>query len=217
MGEVYFVRHAQASHGAVNYDLLSPLGHQQADWLGAHLALTVGGFDKVVSGSLKRHRQTLAAIKNNLGLPDSLEDQRLNEMSFFQLERAYQAAEGLSPPNTQPEMEAHFASVMAAWAEDRISGAPECFADFRARILAAIGEHAVNGAKVLLVSSGGPAGVLMQHVLGLDQAGLTNVILRTYNASYSRFLVRPDGLHLLQFNAIAHLEHPDRQHAQTYL
>jgi len=37
MGTLYLVRHGQASFGADNYDVLSPLGHRQAERLGQYL------------------------------------------------------------------------------------------------------------------------------------------------------------------------------------
>ena len=38
MGTLYLVRHGQASFGADDYDVLSPLGHQQALRLGEDFA-----------------------------------------------------------------------------------------------------------------------------------------------------------------------------------
>jgi broad specificity phosphatase PhoE len=36
MGQLYLIRHGQASFGAEDYDNLSELGHQQAQQLGAY-------------------------------------------------------------------------------------------------------------------------------------------------------------------------------------
>ena len=38
MGSIYLIRHGQASFGADDYDVLSPLGVRQAEVLGDHLA-----------------------------------------------------------------------------------------------------------------------------------------------------------------------------------
>jgi len=217
MGEVYFVRHGQASYGAADYDKLSPLGHQQAEWLGSHLAATVDGFDRIVSGSLRRHRETLSGILKSVEHGSTEEDARLNEMSYFAMEQAYIRETGDQAPENRDEIAEFFRRVLAAWESGAIDGAPEPYEQFRTRILAALTEYASHGERVLVVSSGGPIGIALAHVLGLDLHAMTDIILHTLNASYSRFLVHNQGLRLIQFNVISHLEQTDRQHAQTYL
>ena len=217
MGEIYFVRHGQASFGAADYDRLSPLGHRQAEWLGRRLAGLAGGFERIVSGTLRRHRETLAGIGRHLGHDAAAEDARLNEMSFFDTDRAYCAQHALEPPRGPEQMAAHFRLVMAAWERGEIDAAPERFDAFRARILAALADHAAEGRRVLVVSSGGPLGILVGQVLRLDMAAMTEVILSTYNASYSRFAVRGQELRLLQFNVTDHLESAGGAAALTWL
>lgn len=217
MGEIYFVRHGQASYGTSNYDRLSPLGHQQAEWLGAHLAESVGGFDQLVSGSLKRHRETLDGIRKTLKGDAPLMDDRLNEMSYFALETAYQKASGDSPPTTPEEGARTFAKVMEWWAADKIDDAAESYAAFRNRVLAALADHAKADVRVLIVSSGGPKGIAMQHVLGLGTKETTGLILSVFNASLTRFAVTDQGLRLMQFNTTPHLDHASRRHAHTFI
>ena len=56
MTEIVLVRHGQANNTATDeagYDRLSPLGLQQADWLGAHMRATNPHFDRVITGTLK--------------------------------------------------------------------------------------------------------------------------------------------------------------------
>ncbi|NWD90503.1 phosphoglycerate mutase family protein, partial [Pseudomonas sp. K5002] len=50
MGSIYLIRHGQASFGADDYDVLSPIGVQQAQVLGRHLAELGLGFDRCLSG-----------------------------------------------------------------------------------------------------------------------------------------------------------------------
>jgi broad specificity phosphatase PhoE len=217
MGEVYFIRHGQASFGAANYDKLSALGHQQSEWLGAYLADTVGGFDRVISGDLMRHRQTLAGIRKTLQHSECIEDARLNEMSYFVMEQAYRAKTGAKMPGNARDLEQHFTSVMQAWEADEISDAPESYGEFQGRIMTAVQDISQPGQRVLIVSSGGPVGILLRHVLNLGLPAMTEIILGTHNASVTRFMVLPEGLRLMQFNGVAHLEHSDRKHALTFL
>lgn len=217
MGEITFIRHGQASYGAANYDKLSPLGHQQSAWLGDHLRASGHRFDRIVCGTLRRHRETLAGIQQSLNHPAVAEDARLNEMSFFALERAFEAFKGTPLPQGHEHAARNFSQVMLAWEAEEIPDVDERYCDFKARILAAVADHSREGEHLLVVSSGGPLGVAMREVLGLDLAAMTNVILRTYNASYSRFAILEGRHNLMQFNGVAHLEAADRRHALTYL
>ena len=67
MALVYLVRHAQASFGQRNYDQLSPLGHQQARWLGEWFHEQGISFKRVMSGTLQRQRQTALEIVAAVG------------------------------------------------------------------------------------------------------------------------------------------------------
>ena len=71
MAELLLVRHAQASFHAADYDCLSPLGEQQSRWLGEHFAARGITFDAVVTGTLRRHQQTLEGIRHGLA-PEQL-------------------------------------------------------------------------------------------------------------------------------------------------
>ena len=62
MGNLYLVRHGQASFGADNYDVLSPLGHQQAKRLGEHFKIAGITFDAALTGTLQRQISTHAGI-----------------------------------------------------------------------------------------------------------------------------------------------------------
>src|SRR6218665_2955945 len=62
MGILYLGRHGQASLGAADYDQLSPRGQAQALRLGEYWRAQGQTFDAVITGTLRRHRQTLAGI-----------------------------------------------------------------------------------------------------------------------------------------------------------
>lgn len=61
MGSIYLIRHGQASFGADDYDVLSPVGVEQAQVLGRHLADLGITFDRCVSGELRRQQHTATA------------------------------------------------------------------------------------------------------------------------------------------------------------
>ena len=62
MGTLYLVRHGQASFGAQDYDQLSELGQRQSQRLGEYFQHKGLRFGQVLTGTLKRHQQTLAGI-----------------------------------------------------------------------------------------------------------------------------------------------------------
>ena len=53
MGSIYLIRHGQASFGADDYDVLSPVGVEQAQVLGRHLADLGIAFDRCIAGDLR--------------------------------------------------------------------------------------------------------------------------------------------------------------------
>lgn len=213
MGEIILVRHGQANSGATDeesYDRLSDLGHQQARWLGDYLRDREGPFDKVIAGSLRRHRETAAGI----GYDDPTIDPRLNEMDYFNLGQALEDVHGVPFPGPD-EFAAHVPQVMEAWHAAEIKGV-ETFASFEDRVTSVLQEAAQPGARVLCVTSGGVIGMIMRHLLDLDPRRMAHVLLPIMNTSVHRVHVIPQGTILAGFNAIPHLDDPDRVHARTH-
>ncbi len=58
MGNLYLIRHGQASFGADDYDVLSPVGVRQSHALGEHLAQLGVRLDRCVAGDLRRQQDT---------------------------------------------------------------------------------------------------------------------------------------------------------------
>ena len=62
MGTLYLVRHGQASFGADDYDVLSPLGQRQSARLGEYFNSKGVRFDAALTGTLNRQVQTFSGI-----------------------------------------------------------------------------------------------------------------------------------------------------------
>ena len=213
MGEIILVRHGQANSAATDedsYDRLSDLGHQQARWLGDYLIEKEAPFDKVISGSLRRHRETAAGI----GYADPQIDPRLNEMDYFNLGRALQDVRGVPFPGPA-EFAAHVPQVMEAWHRAEIQG-NESFASFEERVTSVLQEAAQPGIRVLCVTSGGVIGMIIRHLLDLNPTRMAHVLLPILNSSVHRVHVIPQGPILASFNAIPHLDIADRAYARTH-
>ena len=67
MGDLYLIRHGQASFGEENYDRLSPCGIRQAKILGRHMAGVLGGVDAIYSGTLDRQVNTARELRDASG------------------------------------------------------------------------------------------------------------------------------------------------------
>jgi broad specificity phosphatase PhoE len=213
MGEIILVRHGQANSGATDeesYDRLSDLGHQQAKWLGEYLSDREGPFDKVISGSLRRHKETAAGI----GYADPLIDPRLNEMDYFYLGQALEDVHGVPFPGPD-EFASHVPQVMEAWHKAEIMGV-ESFVSFEDRVTSVLQEAASPGVRVLCVTSGGVIGMIIRHLLNLDPTRMAHVLLPIMNSSLHRVRVIPQGPILASFNAVPHLDRDDRLHAHTH-
>lgn len=215
MGEVVLVRHGQANSGATDeesYDQLSPLGEQQASWLGDWFRERGESFDLAISGSLRRQRHTAAGI---LGDQTVEVDQRFNELDYFNLAQALKDVHGVPLPQPK-DFPAHIPQVFNAWHQAEIIG-NETFASFEDRVVAALRDAGKEGRHVLCVTSGGVIGMIVRHLLRLDATRMAHVLLPIRNTSVHRVRVLPDGLFLESYNATPHLDAPDRADARTTL
>ena len=213
MGEIILVRHGQANTYAKteeDYDRLSDLGHEQARWLGDWFRAHDVSFDHVVSGTMRRHRETVAGI----GVAAD-EDARLNEIDYYRLSDDLNRATGEPLPTNETIVD-HMQKVFEAWHQAEIEGA-EPYHAFEDRVAALLADAAQPGRRVLCVTSGGVIGMVMRHVLDLDIRKLSTVILPIWNSSVHHLRIRPDGPHLAGYNAIPHLDPPERAHARTHV
>lgn len=214
--EIVLVRHGQANNKATDeagYDRLSPLGVQQADWLGAHMRATDPHFDRVITGTLARQRGTAEAM----GYGGGDEDARLDELSYFALAQAVEAQHGIPAPQDATQFARYLPRVIEHWAQGDLDGLPESYDRFSARVTDLLDELSGSGGRVLVVTSGGVIGMVMRHALGLDIGGMSKVMLQVMNSSLHRVHHVHDMLMVGAFNATPHLDAPDRAHARTFI
>jgi broad specificity phosphatase PhoE len=216
VAELILVRHGQANSHATDeasYDQLSPLGQQQARWLGAHMAATNPHFDRVYAGTLTRQQDTARAM----GYAVTHTDPRLDELRYFDLAHALEAQHGIPAPTDPTEFAAHLPEVIDHWTRDALAGVPERFGAFAARVTGLIDEICLAHGRILVVTSGGVIGMVIRHALHLENGGMAKVMLQTMNSSVHRFEHIHGALMLGSFNATPHLDTPDRAHARTFV
>ncbi len=212
MGTLYLVRHGQASFGAADYDQLSELGARQCERLGAWFQSRGMSFDAVLTGTLRRHAQSLAAIEAGLGAHHEAQPwPGLNEYDSEAVVRAVHPG-ALPAPDTPEAVRQHFRLLrqgLAAWMAGEVqpAGLP-AHADWVAGIVAALdhvrAQHA--GGDVLIVSSGGPISHAVGHVLGLAADAVIELNLYLRNSALTEFKVNPKRHTLISFNTLPHLD-----------
>ncbi|MGF6992380.1 histidine phosphatase family protein [Paraburkholderia sp. GAS32] len=223
MAELYLVRHGQASFGAENYDELSPSGRTQSSWLGEYFAQADLRFDRVVIGTMQRHRQTADAILAAMGGPqiELAQDAGLNEYDFEALFAAVGdegLPSGLSATTSKKDFYKGLRHVLQLWADDRLPGrVPETWQQFQTRVQRARSDiQRAGGRRVLVVSSGGPIAVTAQQVLQTPAATAIALNLQIRNSSVCQYVFNDNAMSLVSFNSVPHLEHAERREFVTY-
>jgi broad specificity phosphatase PhoE len=227
MAELYLVRHGQASFGADNYDELSSSGRIQSRWLGEYFAQANVQFDRVVMGTMQRHRQTADGILAAMGgrQVEIVQDAGLNEYDFAALFAALGGEgsptglpAGLSATGSKKDFYKGLRQVLQLWADDRLPGrVPETWHQFQTRVQRArIDIQRTGGRRVLVVSSGGPIAVTAQQVLQAPAASAIALNLQIRNSSICQYVFNHDAMSLVSFNSVPHLEHAERREFVTY-
>ena len=216
------VRHGQASFGTGNYDQLSALGERQGVWLGEYFAERGIAFDRVVTGSMRRHRQTADAIFRGLGSAESYdEDPGLSEYDF----RALYGALGddkrelkALASGSMHDFYKGLKQVLRLWSEDAIDGPlPESWGQFQQRVSAAREDiQGRGGRRVLVVSSGGPMAAFAQQVMQAPASTAIELNMQIRNTAICQYFFNAESCHLASFNGIPHLDLPQRRDCVTY-
>ena len=211
--ELWLVRHGQAAFATDDYDRLTELGWQQARWLGEHLREMGLAFDRIAAGTLRRQQQTAEALAETLG--GAVETvPGLEEYDSDRLLEAHGYRAGQRGGRRE-----HFQRLRAAlmdWAAGHIEGA-ETWEAFDARVRAAVARltEGENG-RVLAASSGGAIAMVLTQVLGIGPDKMVEFNLQARNTGITRLVFTKRTVYFNMFNAIPHLERPERQHAETY-
>jgi broad specificity phosphatase PhoE len=215
MGQILLVRHGQASFGADDYDALSPLGFEQARLLGKGLAARAILADTVVTGTMRRHRETAQGCLEAAGWDPAatLVDEGWDEFDFL---RVLAVHPGLAEAQTDKAVfQRWFEEATAAWIAGEDRDYAETFAAFCIRVGGAM-ERTValarSGGTVAVFSSGGPiawavSALLVDEASAEVRAELWNRLNRmAVNSALTRLLAGSRGVNLLSYNEQSHLD-----------
>ena len=223
MGEVTITRHGQANSGAkseLEYDKLSELGHVQARWLGEYLQ-DAQPYTHIISGSLRRQRETAEGILAGLGGPaiPHTTDARLNELDYFALSDSLTDMHGVPFPDSAETFAAHVPQILSHWAAEATPPHVESYAGFRTRIFDAVRDASLIEGRVLLVSSTGVIASLTALALGLETTQKAKMFLNVAHTSLHGFDYRTmngaSDLHMTMYGSTPHLDRADRTDKKT--
>ena len=206
MGTLFLIRHGQASWGAEDYDVLSPLGEQQAEVLGQALTRLLQGAepDLLVHGTMQRQQRTaeLAAKAAGWSITPSV-DERWNEMDHLAV-LAVQPREFDGEPD-RAQFQAWFEAATQRWASgEHDDDYDEPFPHFRARVRDGVEALAEIGTAVV-VTSGGPISAVTADLLAAGTPTYHRLTPVVVNSSVTRVVSGRRGLTLVSFNDHAHL------------
>lgn len=223
MGQIYLVRHGQASFGSANYDQLSELGQEQARLLGEWFAGTHQQFHRVVCGGMKRHRQTAEACLGAMGAapPESewVVDPGLEEYDHVQMlnvarpdlqEKAAMGGYLKQFENPRHAFQRLFEDAMVRWMSGQYDTEyRESWSGFRGRCVGAVRRVLADTDKskrAVVFTSGGPISAIAQELFGLTEPRTAALNWTVVNSAVTRLLHSPGQLTISYLNAYPHLE-----------
>ncbi|MBW3618929.1 MAG: histidine phosphatase family protein [Actinobacteria bacterium] len=219
MGAVLLVRHAQASFGKVDYDVLSARGERQAAILGERLRhLDVA---RVVHGGMRRQEHTAEIVLEHLGEVPVRVDPAWGEYDHEAILAAAAPTEDeqaaieermAAATDLRRAFQEIFEAAVSRWtAGAHDADYTEPYRGFRQRVrdgLATLLEDGAAGTTVVVTSGGAISAVVADH-LGLDAdawRGMNRVLV---NTSVTKLVHGRSGVTLLTVNDHAHLESQD--------
>ena len=225
MGRIYLIRHGQASFGADNYDVLSPLGFRQSEALGQHLAQLDLRLDRCLSGDLQRQQNTAQTAlqhirQNGLPAPELELDNAFNEFDADAVIRALLPDVLPDEPtaldvmrnarNHRAEFQRLFALLIGRWISgEHAKPGLESWEEFVARVSAGLGRllaQANSSQNIAVFTSGGTITALLHLITGVSADKAFELNWQIINTSLSRLKFRGPEVVLASFNSQVHLD-----------
>ncbi|PTS86337.1 histidine phosphatase family protein [Pseudomonas sp. HMWF032] len=225
MGSIYLIRHGQASFGADDYDVLSPIGIRQAEVLGEHLAQLGTRIDRSVSGALRRQQHTASSALKQLKDADLADttldiDAAFNEFDADAVIRALlpdllpEEPEALhtlrNAAQNRGEFQRLFAKLIARWVSGEHSKPGlQSWQEFVAQVqggLERLLQQADSKQNIAVFTSGGTITALLHLITGIAPAQAFELNWQIVNTSLSCLKFRGTQVSLASFNSHVHLQ-----------
>ncbi|CAI8780147.1 Histidine phosphatase family protein [Pseudomonas sp. IT-93MI4] len=225
MGSIYLIRHGQASFGADDYDVLSPIGVRQAEVLGQHLAELGIRFDRCLAGDLRRQQHTATSAleqftAKGLSVPTLETDSAFNEFDADAIIRALIPAmledepEAIDILRNAAQNRAEFQRIFALVIERWLAGTYdtpglESWLGFVERVQAGLHrvlEQADGNQKIAVFTSGGTITALLHLITQMPARQAFELNWQIVNTSLNQLKFRGREVALASFNSHAHLQ-----------
>jgi len=235
MSTLFMIRHGQASFGEKNYDRLSAIGFKQADITAKHWVRLRRHVDAVYVGRMQRQIDTAGALlsaldDNGLAQPEVISEAAFDEYdseAVFKAQLpsvldAYPAVQERTDEILTDKKLFHFVfhKAMNRWLSGEYDEPGSVtWEGFKQRVKDGIRRVIQEqGAKkqVAVFTSGGPISVAVQQALSLSNKMAMAQSWHIMNASITRFKYNPDGIALVGFNDVTHLEMEKDPELLTY-
>lgn len=234
MARALYIRHAQASYMADDYDQLSDLGYKQSSVLGEYMVNQEIELDRIYIGPLKRHHQTYSKVLEayseagvNLPEPEYLDElvEHQGPEALHALREDFVAQHAHLKPLLQEKSKKNnlkiFTYFMQKWATDSL-GVPhpphlQKWSEFKELVYSGVPKITSpenKGKTIACFTSGGTISAMVGYALGMDDDAKmigVNGIIR--NTSINEFIFSENSFNLLAMNQVPHL--PD--HMKTFV
>lgn len=216
MPTVLLVRHAQASFGSADYDVLSPLGHEQAAVVTEAVAARELNVSRIVAGSARRQLDTAAPLAARLGLEVGV-DPRWNEYETERVLEHHGSApvglDGAGPGGreiTSREFQAVLDDALAEWVRAGAESAvPQSWPAFLAAANGALADlcaSLASGETGIAFTSGGVIAAICTELLGAHPDLLAPLNRVLVNTGITKLAIGVGGTSLISFNDHAHID-----------
>lgn len=225
MGNLYLIRHGQASFGAANYDVLSPVGVRQSQALGSHLANLGLRLDRCIAGDLRRQQDTallaleamstlgcaVPALETDAGFNEFDADGVIRTLLPALLPEEPQALHVLSnAAQNRSEFQRLFALMVQRWHDGQHpADGLESWEAFTGRLRSALQrvlDAADSGDNVAVFTSGGSIAALLHLITGITPSQAFALNWQIINTSFSQLKFRGHDVALASFNCQAHVQ-----------
>lgn len=225
MPTLLLVRHAQASFGSADYDVLSDRGREQVGALIAGLRARGAELSRVVCGGLRRQRDTAEPCAAEFGVRVEI-DPRWDEYRDRDILTHHASVPaGLEHRSgdaslSSREFQEILDGALRGWIDAGASGpCQETWPAFAARVEAALREVAGSlgkGRSALVVSSGGAIAAVIAAVMGLPPGALVTLNHVSINTGITKLTVGRRGITVIAVNEHAHLERAGAESLVSY-
>lgn len=235
MGSIYLIRHGQASFGADDYDVLSPVGVRQSEVLGEYLSRVGPGFDRCIAGGLRRQQHTAELAVGQIKAagqktPELEIDQAFNEFDAEGTIRALLPLMLEDEPHAlnvmrnaalnRAEFQRLFALIITRWLNGGHESAElQSWLAFVEQVQAGLQrilERAASGERIAVFTSGGTITALLHLITQMPAQQAFELNWQIVNTSLNQLKFRGREVSLACFNNHAHLQLMNTPELITY-